>query len=139
VDSSPPDVWTPPRAPAPLRPTEHAGGRATSLRQLLAFIVAGCALACALDHGTVTAQQRLLVIGTVQWVTATRMQVMTDASVSVSVDLSRLDQGSYPLLRPGDRVNVVGVVSPERNRLIAESIEPGAPGGGYWNLFPEAP
>jgi len=127
-----------PRAPAPLRPTEQAGSKIARLRRLLAFI-AGLALACALDHGTATAQQRLLVIGTVQWVTASRMQVMTDASVSVSVDLSRLDQGSYPSLRPGDRVNVVGVVSPERNRLIAESIEAGAPGGGYWNLFPEAP
>ena len=67
------------------------------------------------------------------------MQVMTDANVSVSIDLSRMAQGSYPLLRAGDRVNVVGVVSPDRSRLVAESIEPGTPGGGYWDIFPEAP
>ena len=97
------------------------------------------ALAVGLGHGVAVAQRRIVVIGTVQWATANRIQVMTDAQVSVSIDVSRLPQGSYPLLRAGDRVNVVGVVSPDRSRLIAESIQPGTPGGGYWNVFPEAP
>ena len=96
-------------------------------------------LAVALDYGVAGAQQRVVVTGTVQWATSTRIQVMTDAQVSVSIDVSRLPQGSYPLLRTGDRVNVVGVVSPDRSRLVAESVELGTPGGGVWNLFPEAP
>jgi hypothetical protein len=105
----------------------------------LAPVIMGVALVTGLQHGTVVAQQRLIMSGTVQWVTSARIQLMTDASVTVSVDLSRLGQGSYSLLRAGNRVTVVGVVAPDGSRLIAESIEPAEPGGGYWNLFPEAP
>ena len=82
------------------------------------------------------AQSRLEVVGTVQWATATRIQVMADANVSVSIDVSRLKSGSYPPLRGGNRVRVVGFVSPDGSRLIAESVEPAEAGGGYWNLFP---
>jgi hypothetical protein len=64
---------------------------------------------------------------------------MADANVSVSIDVSRLPTSAYPALRGGDRVRVIGYVSPDRSRLIAESIEPADPGGGYWNLFPQAP
>jgi hypothetical protein len=105
----------------------------------LARIIVGAALVTGLQHGTVAAQQRLIVSGTVQWTASTRLQVMSDAGVSVSVDLSRVGQGSYPSLRAGNRVIVVGFVAPDGSRLIAESVEPGEPGGGYWNLFPEAP
>ena len=41
-------------------------------------------------------------------------------------------------LRNGDRLRVIGVVSPERTRLIAESIEPAEVGGGVWTFFPQA-
>jgi len=107
--------------------------------QRLVWIIAGVALAVGLQLGTVAAQQRVVVSGTVQWATSNRIQVMADANVSVSVDVSRLVQGSYPLLRGGERVRVVGVVAPDRSRLVAESVEPGEPGGGYWGLFPQAP
>jgi hypothetical protein len=105
----------------------------------LARVIVSAALVTGLQHGTVAAQQRLIVSGTVQWTASTRLQVMSDAGVSVSVDLSRVGQGSFPLLRAGNRVVVVGFVAPDGSRLIAESVEPGQPGGGYWNLFPEAP
>jgi len=105
----------------------------------LVWIIAGVALAVGLQLGTVAAQQRVVVSGMVQWVTSSRIQVMADANVSVSVDVSSLAQGSYPSLRGGDRVRVVGFVASDRSRLVAESVEPGEPGGGYWNLFPQAP
>jgi hypothetical protein len=105
----------------------------------LARVIVAVALVTGLQHGTVAAQQRLIVSGTVQWTASTRLQVMSDAGVSVSVDLSRVGQGSYPAVRAGNRVVVVGFVASDGSRLIAESVEPGEPGGGYWNLFPEAP
>jgi hypothetical protein len=95
-------------------------------------------LAVVLASGTATAQQRLVVTGAVQWTSTNRVQMMTDAGVSVSVDVSQLGQSVYTSLRSGDRLRVVGVVSPDRTRLIAESIEPAEPGGGFWNLFPQA-
>jgi hypothetical protein len=107
--------------------------------QRLVWIIAGATLAVGLQLGTVDAQQRVVVSGTVQWATSNRIQVMADASISVSVDVSRLAQGSYPALRGGERVRVVGYVAPDRNRLIAESVEFGEAGGGYWNFFPQAP
>jgi hypothetical protein len=113
--------------------------RIPAFRGRLAWVIAISALAVGLQHGTAVAQQRLLVSGTVQWATSNRIQVMSDANVSVNVDVSGLAQGSYPSLRSGDRVDVVGVVAPDRSRLIAESVKPGQPGGGYWSIFPEAP
>jgi hypothetical protein len=117
----------------------HTERKVPALWELVPLAVVCLALAVALDCGVAGAQQRLVVTGTVQWATTARIQVMTDAQVSVSIDVSRLPQGSYPLLRTGDRVNVVGVVSPDRSRFIAESVDLGTPGGGVWNLFPEAP
>ena len=118
---------------------EHTERKIPALWGLVALAIACLALAVALDYCVAGAQQRVVVTGTVQWASSTRIQVMTDAQVSVSIDVSRLPQGSYPLLRTGDRVNVVGAVSPDRSRLVAESVELGTPGGGLWNLFPEAP
>jgi hypothetical protein len=105
----------------------------------LACIVVGAALAVALHAGPLAAQQRLVVTGTVQWADSSRIQVMTDANVSVSVDVSRLPQGSYPSLRSGDRLSAVGTVAPDRSRLIAQSVTLADPGGGYWTVFPQAP
>ena len=127
------------RSVAHLQRVGHIGRKHLASWGRLATILVVFTLTAALDHSAVAAQQRLSVTGTIQWVSSTRIQVMTDAQVSVSIDVSRLPQGSYPLLRTGDRVNVVGVVSPDRSRLIAESVDAGTPGGGYWNLFPEAP
>ena len=82
------------------------------------------------------AQQRLVIVGMVQWTTSNRIQVITDGGQSLSIDVSQLDQGSYSTLRGGERVRVVGYVPAERNRLIAESLEIGDSSPGYWT-FPQ--
>jgi hypothetical protein len=82
------------------------------------------------------AQQRFFVAGMVQWTSTNRVQVMMDSGQSLSVDVSRLDQSVYSGLRGGERVRVVGFLAPERNRLIAESMEVGDASPGYWT-FPQ--
>jgi hypothetical protein len=69
------------------------------------------------------AQQRLVLVGSVQWTTGTRVQLITDSGVAVNVDASRLDQSSYTSLRAGDRVRITGYLTPDR-RVLAESLEP---------------
>jgi len=69
------------------------------------------------------AQQRIVLVGSVQWTSANRVQLITDSGVAVNVDASRLDQSSYTGLRSGDRVRVVGYVTPDR-RVLAETLEP---------------
>ena len=64
---------------------------------------------------------------------------MSGANVSVSIDVSRLQSNEYGPLRGGERVRVIGFVSQDRRRLIAESVETAETGGGYWNLFSQAP
>ena len=90
---------------------------------------------------SVSAQERIVVQGVVQWVAGTQMVMYADTGVSVRVDLLRVDQRSYSGLRGGDRIVVVGTVAPERNRLIAESI---TSGDGTipmdsWRMFPQSP
>lgn len=97
-------------------------------------IIAGAMLCLGLAWGLAGAQQRVLVIGTVQWTSTNRLQVMSDTGVSVSIDVSRLGQTDYTSLRSGDRLRVTGYVTPDRTRLIADSIEPDALSG-----FPQAP
>jgi hypothetical protein len=92
-----------------------------------------------LSSGVALAQQRLVLVGAVQWTSTNRVQMMTDAGVSVSIDVSRVDQTAYTSLRSGDRVRVIGYVSPDRTRLVAESLEPAGPGSDYWGQFPQAP
>ena len=93
-------------------------------------------LAVGLVPAVADAQQLLAIVGMVQWTSTNRIQLITDGGQSVSVDVSQLDQGSYSTLRGGDRVRVVGYVPPERNRLIAESLEVGDSSPGYWT-FPQ--
>ena len=104
----------------------------------LSRIIVGAMLAVALPWGIAHAQQRLVIVGWVQWVTTNRVQVMSDPGVSVSIDVSQLPQTSYTSLRSGERVRVIGVVAPDRTRLIADSIEPAEAGGGIWSTFPQA-
>jgi hypothetical protein len=85
-------------------------------------IVAIVALVVALGWHAAGAQQRLLLVGNVQWTSANRVQLITDSGLAVNVDASRLDQTSYTSLRSGDRVRVVGYLSPDR-RVVAESLE----------------
>jgi hypothetical protein len=103
--------------------------------RLFTFIVV-MMLAVGLVPSTADAQQLLVVLGIVQWRSTNRIQLITDGGGSVSIDVSRLDQGSYAALRGGERIRVVGYVAPERNRLIAESLEIGDASSGYWT-FPQ--
>ena len=93
-------------------------------------------LAVGLVPSIADAQQRLVIVGMVQWTTSNRIQLITDGGQSLSIDVSQLDQGSYSTLRGGERVRVVGYVAAERNRLIAESLEIGDSSPGYWT-FPQ--
>lgn len=106
--------------------------------QRLSQIAVALMLVAGLLPELVSAQQRLVVVGMVQWVSTSRIQVMSDAGVSVSIDVSRMDQSAYTSLRGGDRLRIIGVVSPDRTRLIAESLEPAEAGGGSWSAFPQA-
>ena len=47
-----------------------------------------------------------------------------DIGSSFEVDLTKVDQTQYAFLKSGDAVTVVGVVTPDGNRLIAVSITP---------------
>ncbi len=47
-----------------------------------------------------------------------------DSGGSFDVDVSKVDQTSYEFLGSGDAVTVVGVVSADENRVIADTITP---------------
>ena len=86
-------------------------------------LVAVVLVALALAPAVADAQRRWVFLGFVQWTSSNRIQVMSDDGPTVSVDVSRIDQGAYSGLRGGERVRVIGYVAPERNRLIADSFE----------------
>jgi hypothetical protein len=96
-------------------------------------IIAAVMLCSGLAWGIAAAQQRVMVIGTVQWTSTNRVQMMTDGGVSVSIDVSQLNQTDYTSVRSGNRLRVTGYVAPDRTRLIADSMEP-----DVWSGFPQA-
>ena len=67
------------------------------------------------------AQERVRIDGQVQWVAATRMQVMTGGG-SVAVDLRQADQAAHRGLRAGERVSVEGVIANDRRSIVAREI-----------------
>ena len=71
-----------------------------------------------------TAQEVRTFTGRVIWVEANTMAFAPDIGGSFDVDISKLDQTSYEFLKSGDRVTVVGVVTPDGQKLIASSITP---------------
>ena len=79
--------------------------------------------------------QQLRVVGSVQWIAGTRMQVTTDTGGAVAVDLTEADQSSYRALRNGDLVVVDGVLSGDRRRIVATDIWRDS-GSGYWTQSP---
>ena len=81
------------------------------------------------------AQDMVRVIGFVQWVAGTRMQVMTDMGGSIAIDLTEADQASYQGLRAGDAVVVDGFIAADRRRFIARVIWHDS-GRGYWTQSP---
>jgi hypothetical protein len=81
------------------------------------------------------AQELVRIVGIVQWVAGTKMQVMTETGASVAVDLAQADQSSYQALRNGEPVVVDGVLSGDRRRLVAHEIWRDS-GRGYWTQSP---
>jgi len=77
-----------------------------------------------LDRRALEAQERVRVVGMVQWIGAGSMQVMT-AGGTVAVDLGQADQSSYRGLRTGERVLVDGTVATDRRSVIAYAIRRG--------------
>jgi hypothetical protein len=70
------------------------------------------------------AQEVRTFTGRVIWIEANTMAFTPEGGGGAfNVDISKLDQSSYEFLKSGDRVTVVGVVSPDGNRLIASSIQ----------------
>jgi hypothetical protein len=70
------------------------------------------------------AQEVRTFTGRVLWVEANTMAFSPeDGSGAFDIDVSKIDQSVLMFLKAGDRVTVVGVVSPDGNRLIASSIQ----------------
>ena len=70
------------------------------------------------------AQELVSFHGRVIFVAGTTMGFAPDIGSSFEVDLTKVDQTQYAFLKSGDAVTVVGVVTPDGNRLIAVSITP---------------
>jgi hypothetical protein len=81
------------------------------------------------------AQQLVRFAGSVQWISGTRMQVMTDSGASVAVDLTETDQSSYQAMRNGDFIVVEGVFSADRRRIVARELWRDS-GSGSWVQSP---
>jgi hypothetical protein len=71
-----------------------------------------------------TAQEVRSFHGRVIWVQGTTMAFAPDSGGSFDVDVSKVDQTSYAFLKSGDAVTIVGVVTPDGNRVIATTITP---------------
>lgn len=82
-----------------------------------------------------TAQSLARVVGSVQWVSSTTMQVMSDTGNSFVVDLKQADQATYRGLRTGDWVLIDGTLSPDRRRVIAYEVWRDT-GRGSWSQSP---
>jgi hypothetical protein len=74
--------------------------------------------------GVAAGQDSVQFHGRVQWISGTQMVIQTDDGLSLAVDLLDVDQASYEGLAPGDGVTVVGVVAPDRSRVIARRVRP---------------
>lgn len=81
------------------------------------------------------AQEVVRIVGSVQWVSGSKMQVLTETGASIAVDLTDADQSSYQALRGGETVVVDGVLSSDRRRIIANEIWRNS-GRGYWTQSP---
>ena len=81
------------------------------------------------------AQAPVRVVGAVQWLSANRMALMTEAGDSIMVDLTQADQSTYRALRTGDWVFVAGTLSRDRRHVIAQDIWRDN-GRGAWTQSP---
>jgi hypothetical protein len=100
-----------------------------------AVIVAAAALSVLVMALPASAQSPVRIVGEVQWVSANRMAIMTEAGDSIVVDLMQADQSSYRALRTGDWVLVDGTLSRDRRHLVARDIWRDN-GRGVWTQSP---
>jgi len=75
--------------------------------------------------GRSSAQDAVQFAGAVSWLAGEKMVVAPPSALPITVDLSQADLSQYSELMPGDWVIVTGTVSPERDRVIATSIQRG--------------
>jgi len=60
--------------------------------------------------------------GAVQWIAANTMMLVADGGSSVNIDLTKVPLDQYRGVGPGDRVTVVGLVSPDNRKVYGTSI-----------------
>jgi len=71
------------------------------------------------------AQEVLTFTGRVIWIEANTMAFTPESGGNAfDVDVSKIDQSVLMFLKSGDRVTVVGTLTPDGNRLVAISITP---------------
>jgi hypothetical protein len=69
------------------------------------------------------AQELVQIDGRVSFVSGQRMVVAPPGGLPVTIDLSGVDQDQYQALVAGERVVVTGVLTPERNRVVATAVQ----------------
>lgn len=100
-----------------------------------ALSVAAAALWVLVTALPAPAQSPVRIVGVVQWVSASRMAVMTEAGDSIVIDLMHVEQSTYRALRAGDWVFVDGTFSRDRRHVIARDIWRDN-GRGAWTQAP---
>ena len=63
------------------------------------------------------------IVGRVTWIAGQKMVVTPPGGLPVPVDLSDVDVSQYGDIVSGDRVMVTGRLSPDRDRVIAVSVQ----------------
>ena len=77
--------------------------------------------------GGAFAQQSYWYHGRVLWISGNTMGFAPDGGSSFDVDLKGVDQSSYAYLKTGDGVTVIGIVSPNGQKLIGQQVIPDPP------------
>jgi len=71
------------------------------------------------------AQDAVQFAGAVSWLSGEKMVIAPPSALPITVDRSQADLSQYSELMSGDWVIVTGTVAPERDRVIATSIQRG--------------
>jgi hypothetical protein len=85
----------------------------------------GASLLLASTLGAAAAQDAapVRVEGRVVWRSGQTVVIAPDGATSLKVDVSRVPQDQYGVLKEGDRVIVTGAMPNERDRVVAATIE----------------
>jgi len=109
----------------------HPHGRPVVRALLVVFV----SFVVALLGVAVADAQSVRLVGSVQWIAGTKMQIMTDNGASITIDLTGAGQSSYRGMRNGDAVVVDGYVSGDRRQIVAQALWRDS-GRGYWTQSP---